>query len=128
MFEITRLKHAITAEHHCRAEHTSSKLIVERRADGTIWRGKVEIFDLPDHPPAQRCYAWTEKVSGLTGWSTVVRIAPVTSTEGGAGRIGETFRSRAEADRRGGRLGSAWRRASVPPPGRSAMKRIEVVH
>jgi hypothetical protein len=81
MFEIIRLKHAIHVEHQCRAEHTNTKLIVERAPDGSIWRGTVHGFDLVDHSEAQRCYGWIEKINRLPICVTRLKLAPVTSAQ-----------------------------------------------
>ena len=78
---LSRLKHAVTVEHNCRADHSGARVIVERGPDGGVWRGKVEVFDLSGHPQADRCYAWTEKVARKTVCTTILRIPPVKSAQ-----------------------------------------------
>lgn len=35
-------------------KHASSKLIVERRPKGTVWRGTVDVFDIIGHAETTR--------------------------------------------------------------------------
>jgi hypothetical protein len=46
----------------------------------TVWRGKVEVFDLTGHPKAQRCYAWSHREGPNEQgerFVTVLEIPPV---------------------------------------------------
>ena len=67
-------------EHNCAAEHISSRLVVEHRPDGSVWRGVVDTFDLTGHPQSDRCYAWVDESAG-GAVCTVLRIAPVKSVQ-----------------------------------------------
>lgn len=78
---IARLKHAITTQHHCRAEQASSKIIVARRPDGTVRRGTVDVFDISGHPEATRAYGWFEDESPIAGCRTMLQILPITSAQ-----------------------------------------------
>ena len=47
----------------------------------TVWDGAVQIFDLIDHPTAQRAYAWSHAVEGSENrrFVVVLHIGPVDS-------------------------------------------------
>jgi hypothetical protein len=63
------------------ATHVETVPVHEVFRGQTVWQGKVEVFDLADHPKAKRCYAWYYKVDGEEKFVTVVEIPPVTSPE-----------------------------------------------
>ncbi len=49
---------AIRAIHGCEAVPVERVHIDERFEDDPVWQGEVLVFDLLDHPAADRCYAW----------------------------------------------------------------------
>ncbi len=45
-----------------------------------MWRGKVEVFDIPKHSKAPRCYAWSHRQGHNDAderFVTVLEIPPV---------------------------------------------------
>ena len=80
-FQILRLKLAVERQHKCKAKHAGSRVIVETSPDGTIWRGKVEAFELTNHPGADRCYAWVEQRGARSLCFIRLKIPPVTSAQ-----------------------------------------------
>lgn len=81
---IERLQLAVEHLHKCSAVHHSTKPVEEVFQGQTIWKGRVEVFDLTGHPKAKRAYAW----SHLHGdddsderFVTVLEIPPVDSPE-----------------------------------------------
>lgn len=79
---IVRLRRAIARRHRCRAEYSSSRVIVEQLPYGRgIWRGVVGVFDLTGHPEATRCYAWIDDLDGESTCFTQLKLPPVTSAQ-----------------------------------------------
>lgn len=78
MSYIQRLEDAIRQLHGCEARHVQTVPIHERFRGRTVWSGKVEVFDLQDHPQASQCYAWAhpEENNGER-FITVLKIQPV---------------------------------------------------
>ena len=55
-------------------------MTVREAVRGTVWDGDVEIFDLKQHPKAQRAYAWAPldgKRDEKTRFVVVLEIPPV---------------------------------------------------
>ena len=80
-FRVLRLKHAVERNHHCKAEHAGSRVVVEHLPDGSIWRGMVEVFDVTGPANASRCYAWIEQHATRSVCFTRLKVPPVTSAQ-----------------------------------------------
>jgi hypothetical protein len=57
--DITKLKNAIWETNGCDSRHVKSVPVTEIYRGEVVWDGTVEVFDLIDHPKAQRAYAWS---------------------------------------------------------------------
>jgi hypothetical protein len=72
---------AIRHLHGCGATWVESVPVHERTdAGATVWEGEVQVFDLVDHPKAQRGYAWSHAVEGGNGrrrFHVVLGLPPV---------------------------------------------------
>ena len=76
---LTALKAAIWRMHGCGSVHQAT-VAVREAVRGTVWDGDVEIFDLKQHPKAQRAYAWAPldgKRDEKTRFVVVLEIPPV---------------------------------------------------
>jgi hypothetical protein len=80
-FRILRLKRVVERNHDCKAEHAGSRVIVEPKPDGSIWRGSVELFTVTGRADSDRCYAWIEYNGDQTIYVTRLRIGSVTSAQ-----------------------------------------------
>ena len=80
IFKIARLKRAIRRKYRCHAEHVGSSLVVER-IEGRVWRARVEVFELPGHPLAGRCYGWFEERGSRLVCQTKLKIGSVSSPQ-----------------------------------------------
>lgn len=50
---------AILIQHSCKPTHRETVFVHEKTAgQETVWKGRVEIFDLQGHKEAKTCYAW----------------------------------------------------------------------
>jgi hypothetical protein len=79
---IAFLKDAIERLHGCAAEHVETVHVDERFEGQQVWKGDVEIFKVPDHPKADRLYAWGVRESDeRPDWKaiTVLDIPPLTT-------------------------------------------------
>ena len=65
--------------HHCRGVHVGSEPVIELFEGEIAWDGIVEIFDLTDHPKANRCYAWSYLENYEPQYATVLEIPTVDS-------------------------------------------------
>lgn len=81
LFRIPRLKHAVERNHRCRARHAGSRIIVEPCTDGSVWRGRIEVFELIGHEQTDRCYAWIEERGSRSVCFTRAKIPPVRSAQ-----------------------------------------------
>jgi hypothetical protein len=65
--------------HRCGAVHRQSAAVHEVFSGATVWKGDVEVFDLIEHPKANRCYAWSygepEQII------TILHLPPVDSAQ-----------------------------------------------
>ncbi|HEV2320631.1 MAG TPA: hypothetical protein VGV18_12820 [Verrucomicrobiae bacterium] len=61
------LQQAIEERHKCGAVHRESVHVHETMDHQIVWTGKVEVFDLSDHPDAAICYAWSHREKGPSG-------------------------------------------------------------
>jgi hypothetical protein len=74
------LKRAIRRKYRCRAEHVDSRVVVEPLGD-SVWRGRVEVFELLDHPLVGRCYGWFEKRGKRLICQIKLKVPPATSPQ-----------------------------------------------
>ena len=77
-----RLKRTVECLHRCVAVRVSSKRVKEILPNGAAWEGDVEVFDLHDHPKADRVYAWSHDTGDLENPQqhiTVLQIPPATT-------------------------------------------------
>jgi hypothetical protein len=78
--EIDTLREVILELHGCSSWHVSTVPVRETSQGHTVWQGLVEIFDLIDHPKANRCYAWTyQDDEGRVQYAAVLGLAAVQS-------------------------------------------------
>ena len=59
MNNIEELQDVIRKLHGCFATHIETVPVKETFQGETVWEGKVEVFDLHDHPKTDRVYAWS---------------------------------------------------------------------
>ena len=55
---IASLQRAILKAHGCESEHVFSAPIEEVLQGTTLWKGRVQVFELMGHRTAAQCYAW----------------------------------------------------------------------
>ncbi len=81
MSYIQELRDVIRRVHGAEAEHVESVPVKEMFKGETVWEGVVEVFDLKNHPTAQRVYAWAHETDkpGQRRYVTVLHISRVTS-------------------------------------------------
>ena len=81
---IERLQLAVEHLHKCSAVHYSTAPVEEVFQGRTIWKGRVEVFDLTGNPKARRAYAWSH-LDGADDsderFVAVLEIPPVDSPE-----------------------------------------------
>jgi hypothetical protein len=73
---------AIRRLHGSESTYVESVLVHEEFQGETVWSGIVHVFDLKNHPKAERCYAWAELVdewSGKQRFHAVLHQEPVDS-------------------------------------------------
>ena len=58
---IEELQDVIRKLHGSESMHVETVPVVETFQGQTVWEGEVEVFDLHDHPTAQRAYAWSHE-------------------------------------------------------------------
>ncbi len=56
---INELKDVIRKLHGTEATHVETVPVKEPFEGQTLWEGDVEVFDLTNHPKAERVYAWS---------------------------------------------------------------------
>ena len=77
---IGRLQRAIFKLHGVVTTWAESVPVREEREGRVVWDGVVEVFDLVDHPTANRCYAWKHETDdGKSRVVAVLHTAPVDS-------------------------------------------------
>lgn len=82
MTNIEELAVVIRKLHGSDATHVETVPIKETFQGETVWEGEVEVFDLHDHPKADRVYAWsheTDNADQPIRHVTVLHVPPVTS-------------------------------------------------
>ena len=55
---------AIKHLHGCGSRYVETIYVIEVFEGQTAWEGPVAVFDLDDHPEAERCYAWSHAIEG----------------------------------------------------------------
>jgi hypothetical protein len=81
---IARLQHAIRQLNHCESKYVGSVTVSESFLsfqDKKLWQGDVAIFDIFDHPEAERAYAWSYMANKNTKYVVVLEIPPIDSPE-----------------------------------------------
>ncbi len=75
------LKIAVERLHNCKTKWTKSVPVEETFKGQMVWEGIVGVFELQDHPTANRCYAWSYIVdnSGKRKFVAVLHQGPVDS-------------------------------------------------
>jgi hypothetical protein len=74
------LQHAIRELYECEARHLETVSITERFQGETVWDGKVEVFQLVNHPTADKLYAWGYTEDGTEQnlkAATVLALPPI---------------------------------------------------
>lgn len=82
MNNIQELQEVIRKLHGSFATHVETVPVKETFQGKTVWEGKVEVFDLQDHPKTDRVYAWsheTDDPDNPQQHITVLHIPPATS-------------------------------------------------
>lgn len=59
--DIARLEAAIMQSHNCGAIWHKTVRVHEVLRGQTVWRGKVEVFNLKGHPKAKCAYGWAHR-------------------------------------------------------------------
>lgn len=81
---LTRLKLAVEHLHGASATWRETVPVHEVFRGQTVWRGRVEVFDLTGHAKAKRAYAWSHregKNDEGERFVAVLEIPPVESAE-----------------------------------------------
>jgi len=96
MSHIADLRDVIHRLHGATATYVESVFVRETHKGKIVWDGVVEVFDLVDHPKANRIYAWAHEIGdpaesvvdsgelhGSTGkqYVTVLHIPPIVSPQ-----------------------------------------------
>jgi hypothetical protein len=79
---INEIKAVFLDLHNTRAEHVETVPVTEEFQGQTVWDGKVEVFELKDHPKAKRAYGWgraTGDDDQGRRYVTVLELLPVES-------------------------------------------------
>jgi predicted transcriptional regulator len=76
---VAELQNIIRRLHGVESRHVESVPIKETFQGKTVWEGVVEVFELIDHPKAQKLYAWTHEADGKKRHVTVLHMDKVTS-------------------------------------------------
>lgn len=81
MTYIEELRDVIRRLHGVESSHIESVPIKETFQGKTVWEGVVEVFELKNHPKAQKLYAWAYETDDpkKPKHVTVLHMGPVTS-------------------------------------------------
>jgi hypothetical protein len=79
--DATQLKHAVEAQHGCKATVFQSVPIKETFGGKMVWEGVVYVFSLTGRPTAKRAYAWSSPIEGSDKrrFFAVLHVPPITS-------------------------------------------------
>src|SRR3989475_12895269 len=81
---IQELRDVIRHLHGAEATHIESVPVKEEFQGKTVWDGVVEVFELKNHPPAFRAYAWaheTDNPPKPVRHVTVLHLYPIKSAK-----------------------------------------------
>jgi len=72
------LKKALECQHGGKATFVQALPVKEMHGSETAWEGVVHVFDLADHPKADRAYAWSyELENGNRRFFAVLKVPPI---------------------------------------------------
>ena len=95
---IEELTQAVERQHGGTATPLQSVHVKEAFRGQTVWEGDVQVFQVSDHPKANRAYAWSAPIKG-TGKHRIyamLRVPPIDSPQA-------AVRATIAADHRGGK-------------------------
>ncbi len=76
----SELKKAVESQHGGTATFVQVVPVHEKHGDETVWDGVLHVFDLADHPYANRAYAWSyERDDGKRRFFAVLHNGAVDS-------------------------------------------------
>jgi hypothetical protein len=76
----SELKKAVESQHGGKATLVQSVPVKEMHGPDVAWEGTVHIFDLADHPKANRAYAWSYELPGAKRrFFAVLHVPPIDS-------------------------------------------------
>jgi hypothetical protein len=76
----SELKQAVESQHGGTATLAQSVPIREMHGEQLVWQGTVHVFDLADHPQANRAYAWSYDLpDGRRRFFAVLHAGPIAS-------------------------------------------------
>ncbi len=84
MSDIDDLIKVISDLHGCKPSYVETVPITETFQGQIVWQGDVEVFDLENHPKAERVYAWAHRAGENDEgkrYVTVLQIPPVDSPQ-----------------------------------------------
>jgi hypothetical protein len=74
-----QLKQAVESQHGGIATFVQAVPIREMQGEQMVWEGTVHVFDLAEHPSADRAYAWSyERQDGNRRFFAVLHVGPIT--------------------------------------------------
>lgn len=77
---INELSEAVSAMHGCSCSYSHTATVHESMNGETVWKGKVEVFDLEGHTEATQAFAWGYKDdSGEVQYMAVINKPPINS-------------------------------------------------
>ena len=71
---LAMLQGEVQEKHKCTAVHRESVDVHEVFNGDTVWKGRVEIFDLTDHAEAKECYAWAYREKDKEGTVRLITV------------------------------------------------------
>jgi len=84
MHYIAALQEAIFQRYGCTSAHVATVGVANVFPGQKAWEGSVEIYETPDHPAAEYCYAWgcrekPQKDEQVLTIITILELPPVMS-------------------------------------------------
>lgn len=85
---LDQLRAAIRQLHESDSRHLETVEVKETFRGKSVWEGKVEVFELLNHPKARVCYAWkyhdnevnTERIAAIPGLRLIKSPADAVKT------------------------------------------------
>ena len=74
MSYLKELQDVIRRLHGVESEHVESIAVKETFQGTTVWEGKVEVFELYDHPETDKLYAWIHETDDPNNWNVRIGI------------------------------------------------------